>query len=102
MFEKAIPQYCKMMKLSRREILKELYSKLKKLITKTRIEEEEEKEEEIRSTNIEIIENPRESLKLASNKISKTRSIENISINPCISPTGTNRCNEFIQRNSRT
>ena len=40
MFEKAIPQYCKMMKLSRREILKELYSKLKNLITKTRIEEE--------------------------------------------------------------
>ena len=44
MFEKAIPQYCKMMELSRREILKELYSILNKLITKkTRIEEEEEK-----------------------------------------------------------
>ena len=65
MFEKAIPQYCKMMKLSRREILKELYSKLKNLITKTRIEEEEEKEEEIRSSNIVIIQNPRESIKLA-------------------------------------
>ena len=64
MFEKAIPQYCKMMKLSRREILKELYSKLNKLITKTRIEEEE-KEEEIRSSNIVIIQNPRESIKLA-------------------------------------
>ena len=64
MFEKAIPQYCKMMKLSRREILKELYSKLKNLITKTRIEEEE-KEEEIRSSNIVIIQNPRESIKLA-------------------------------------
>jgi signal transduction histidine kinase len=63
MFEKAIPQYCKMMKLSRREILKELYSKLKNLITKTRIEEE--KEEEIRSSNIVIIQNPRESIKLA-------------------------------------
>ena len=73
MFEKAIPQYCKMMKLSRREILKELYYKLNKLITKkTRIEEEEEEEEEekeeergIRSSNIEIIQNPRESIKLA-------------------------------------
>ena len=62
MFEKAIPQYCKMMKLSRREILKELYSKLNNLITKTRIEEEEE---EIRSSNIVIIQNPRESIKLA-------------------------------------
>ncbi len=50
-----------MMKLSRREILKELYSKLNKLITKTRIEEEEKKEEEIRSSNIVIIHNPRES-----------------------------------------
>ena len=59
MFEKAIPQYCKMMKLSRREILKELYSKLNNLITKTRIEEEEE----IRSSNIVIIQNPRESIK---------------------------------------
>ena len=49
MFEKAIPQYCKMMKLSRREILKELYSKLNKLVTKkTRIEEEEKEEEEKR------------------------------------------------------
>ena len=65
MFEKAIPQYCKMMKLSRREILKELYSILNNLITKTRIEEEEEKEEEIRSSNIVIIQNPRESIKLA-------------------------------------
>jgi hypothetical protein len=35
----------KMMELSRRELLKELYSKLNKLVTKTRIEEEEEKEE---------------------------------------------------------
>ena len=72
MFEKTIPQYYKMMKLSRGEILKELYSKLNKLITKkTRIEEEEEEEEEkeeerrIRSSNIEIIQNPRESIKLA-------------------------------------
>src|SRR5688500_14834939 len=69
MFEKAIPQYCKMMKLSGREILKQLYSKLNKLITKkTKIEEEEEKEEKeggIRSSNIEIIQNPRESIKLA-------------------------------------
>ena len=73
MFEKTFPQYYKMMKLSRGEILKELYSKLNKLITKkTRIEEEEkeekeEKEEErgIRSSNIEIIQNPRESIKVA-------------------------------------
>ena len=71
MFEKAIPQYYKMMKLSRGEILKQLYSKLNKLVTKkTRIEEEEEEEEKeeergIRSSNIEIIQNPRESIKLA-------------------------------------
>ena len=66
MHEKRIPQYCKMMKLSRREILKELYSKLKNLITKTRKTRiEEEKEEGIRSSNIEIIQNPRESIKLA-------------------------------------
>ena len=54
----------KMMELSRRDLLKELYSKLNKLITKTRIEEEE-KEEEIRSSNIVIIQNPRDSIKLA-------------------------------------
>ncbi|MGZ5500941.1 MAG: ATP-binding protein [Nitrososphaeraceae archaeon] len=54
----------KMMELSRRDLLKELYSKLNKLITKTRIEGEE-KEEEIRSSNIVIIQNPRESIKLA-------------------------------------
>ena len=47
MFEKTFPQYYKMMKLSRGEILKQLYSKLNKLVTKkTRIEEEEEEEEE--------------------------------------------------------
>jgi two-component system, OmpR family, sensor histidine kinase VicK len=51
-----------MMKLSRREILKELYSKLNKLITKTRIKEEKE---EIRSSNIVIIHNPKKSIKLA-------------------------------------
>jgi hypothetical protein len=46
MHEKRIPQYCKMMKLlSRREILKELYSKLmSKLVIKWRIQEEEEEE----------------------------------------------------------
>ena len=67
MFEKTIPQYYKMMKLSRREIVKGLYSKLNKLITKkTRIEEEKKEEEGgIRSSNIEIIQNPRESIKLA-------------------------------------
>ena len=70
MFEKAIFQSYKMIKLSRREILKELYSKLNNLITKkTRIEEGgekgEDKEEGIRSSNIEIIQNPRESIKLA-------------------------------------
>ena len=49
MFEKTIPQYYKMMKPSRGEILKQLYSKLNKLVTKkTRIEEEEEEEEEER------------------------------------------------------
>ena len=54
----------KMMELSRRDLLKELYSILNKLITKkTRIEEE--KEEGIRSSNIVIIQNPRESIKLA-------------------------------------
>ena len=73
MFEKGISQYCKMMKLSRREILKELYSKLKNLITKTRIEEEEEKEEEIRSSNIVIIQNPRESIKEAYNLIKSAK-----------------------------
>ena len=82
MFEKAIPQYCKMMKLSRREILKELYSKLNKLITKTRIEEEE-KEEEIRSSNIVIIQNPRESIKLAYDLI-KTAKQEILRIFPSI------------------
>ncbi len=54
----------KMMEFSRIELIKEVYSRLYKLITKTRIEEEEE--EEIRpSSNIEIIQNPRESIKLA-------------------------------------
>ena len=49
MFEKTIPQYDKMMRLSRGEILKQLYSKLNKLVTKkTRIEEEEEEEEKKR------------------------------------------------------
>ncbi len=50
----------KIMKLSRRELLKKVYSRLHKLVTKTRIEEEG-----IRSSNIEIIQNPRESIKLA-------------------------------------
>ena len=67
MFEKAIPQYCKMMKLSRIEPLKEVDSRLRKLVTKTRITVEEKKEEEeIRSSSkIEVIQNPRESIKLA-------------------------------------
>jgi two-component system sensor histidine kinase VicK len=52
----------KMMKLSRGEILKEVYVRLLKLVTKTRIEEEGEG---IKSSNIEIIQNPRESIKLA-------------------------------------
>ena len=58
----------KMMKLYRRELLKEVYSTLLKLVTKTRIVVEEKKEEEegIRSSSkIEIIRNPRESIKLA-------------------------------------
>ena len=51
-----------MMELSRRNLLKKLYSILNKLITKkTRIEEE--KEEGIRSSNIEIIQNPRDQSK---------------------------------------
>jgi 3-dehydroquinate dehydratase len=53
-----------MTELSRRELLKELYSKLNKLVTKRRIEEGGE-EGGIRSSNIEIIQNPRESIKLA-------------------------------------
>jgi hypothetical protein len=56
----------KIMKLSRKDLLKEVYSRLHKLVTKTRIEEEEDQEEGIRSSsNIEIIQNPRESIKLA-------------------------------------
>ncbi|MDW0150887.1 MAG: HAMP domain-containing sensor histidine kinase [Nitrososphaeraceae archaeon] len=56
----------KMMKLYRRELLKEVYSTLLKLVTKTRIEEEGEEGEGIRSSSkIEIIRNPRESIKLA-------------------------------------
>jgi len=56
-----------MMKLSRIEPLKEVDSRLRKLVTKTRITVEEKKEEEeIRSSSkIEIIQNPRESIKLA-------------------------------------
>ena len=56
----------KMMKLYRGELLKEVYSTLLKLVTKTRIEEEGEEGEGIRSSSkIEIIHNPRESIKLA-------------------------------------
>src|SRR5215203_3531874 len=58
----------KMMKLYRGELLKEVYSTLLKLVTKIRIVVEEKKEEEegIRSSSkIEIIRNPRESIKLA-------------------------------------
>ena len=56
----------KMMKLYRGELLKKVYSTLLKLVTKTRIEEEGEEGEGIRSSSkIEIIRNPRESIKLA-------------------------------------
>ena len=56
----------KMIKLYRGELLKEVYSTLLKLVTKTRIEEEGEEGEGIRSSSkIEIIRNPRESIKLA-------------------------------------
>ena len=56
----------KMMKLYRGELLKEVYSTLLKLVTKTIIEEEGEEGEGIRSSSkIEIIRNPRESIKLA-------------------------------------
>ena len=56
----------KMMKLYRGELLKKVYSTLLKLVTKTRIEEEGEEGEGIRSSSkIDIIRNPRESIKLA-------------------------------------
>ena len=55
----------KMMKLYRGELLKKVYSTLLKLVTKARKEEEGEEGEVIRSSNIEIIQNPRESIKLA-------------------------------------
>ncbi|HEX5186955.1 MAG TPA: HAMP domain-containing sensor histidine kinase [Nitrososphaeraceae archaeon] len=57
----------KMMKLYRVELVKDVYSMLYKLVIKTRIEKEvEEKGEEIRSSSkIKIIQNPRESIKLA-------------------------------------
>ena len=56
----------KMMKLYRGELLKEVYSTLLKIVTKTRIEEEGEEGEGIRSSSkIDIIRNPRESIKLA-------------------------------------
>jgi hypothetical protein len=55
-----------MMKLTRIEPLKEVYSRLRKLVIKTRITVEEKEEQEIRSSSkIEIIQNPRESIKLA-------------------------------------
>ena len=55
-----------MMKLTRIEPLKEVYSRLHKLVIKTRITVEEKEEQEIRSSSkIEIIQNPRESIKLA-------------------------------------
>ena len=56
----------KMMKLYRGDLLKKVYSTLLKIVTKTRIEEEGEEGEGIRSSSkIEIIQNPRESIKLA-------------------------------------
>src|SRR5829696_3682463 len=57
----------KMMKLYRGELLKEVYYTLLKLVTKIRIVVEKKEEEEgIRSSSkIEIIRNPRESIKLA-------------------------------------
>ena len=56
----------KMMKLYRGDLLKKVYSTLVKLVTKTRIEEEGEEGEGIRSSSkIEIIRNPRESIKIA-------------------------------------
>ena len=50
------------MKTSRTKTLKEVYARLRKLVTKTRIEEERGG---IRSSNIEVIQNPRESIKIA-------------------------------------
>ncbi len=51
----------KMMEFSRIDLIKEVYSRLYKLVTKARIEEEGIRS----SSNIEIIPNPRESIKLA-------------------------------------
>ncbi|MGE0243977.1 MAG: ATP-binding protein [Nitrososphaeraceae archaeon] len=55
----------KMMKLYRGELLKEVYSMLLKLVAKTRTEEEEKGEGIGSLSKIEIIQNPRESIKLA-------------------------------------
>jgi signal transduction histidine kinase len=55
----------KIMKLSRKDLLKEVYSRLHRSVTKTRIEEEDQEEGNRSSSNIEIIQNPRESIKLA-------------------------------------
>ena len=52
----------KIMKISRTKTLKEVYARLRKLVTKKRIEEERGG---IRSSNIEVIQNPRESIKIA-------------------------------------
>src|SRR5918994_6052340 len=52
----------KIMKSSRTKTLKEVYARLRKLVTKTRIEEERGG---IRSSNIEVVQNPRESIKIA-------------------------------------
>ena len=52
----------KIMKSSRTKTLKEVYARLRKLVTKKRIEEERGG---IRSSNIEVIQNPRESIKIA-------------------------------------
>ena len=53
----------KMRMFSRMELPKEVYTRLRKLVTKTGKEQEEG--EGIRSSKIEIIHNPRESIKLA-------------------------------------
>ena len=50
------------MKTSRTKTLKEVYARLRKLVTKKRLEEERGG---IRSSNIEVIQNPRESIKIA-------------------------------------
>ena len=89
----------KMMKLYRGDLLKKVYSTLLKIVTKTRIEEEGEEGEGIKSSSkIEIIQNPRESIKLAYDLIQSAEQEvpKNISFNSCISTSNTYGYNACI------